>query len=212
MRCIPRLSAFVCLALTCAAPAYSATFLFETVRVTDPVSPTDPGIILGPGMDGPSEAPPNGSLGTGYGTALYDDVAHTLKLDAIYSGLTGTVTQSHIHLATNIPYRGTAGVVVVPPSLPGFVTGNTSGSYSQVLDLTQSSSYSPGFFSTNGANSENVLIQTFKDGKAYWNIHSTNVPGGEIRGFLSLVPEPATCTLFLVGLGSVCFAVRRRHK
>ena len=33
MRCIPRVFAFVCLALVCAAPAYSVQFLYETVRV-----------------------------------------------------------------------------------------------------------------------------------------------------------------------------------
>ena len=98
MRCIPRLFAFVCLALVCAVPAYSAQYLFETVRVNPAV-----GTVLGPGMDGPSE--PTASLGTGYGTALYDDVAHTLALDASFSGLTGNTTNSHIHAATALPFQ-----------------------------------------------------------------------------------------------------------
>ena len=80
MRCIPRLFAFVCLALFCTAPAYSTQYLFETVRASDPG--TGSGIPLAPGMDGPSESPANASPGTGYGTALYDDVAHTLALNA----------------------------------------------------------------------------------------------------------------------------------
>jgi hypothetical protein len=213
MRCTLRLSAFACTALLCAAPAYSATFQYQTVRVTDPVGATDPGIILGPGMDGPSESPANSSQGVGYGTALYDDFAHTLKLDARYSDLTGTVTQSHIHLATGIPYRGTTGVVVVPPSLPDFVLGGTSGTYSHTFDLTSASSYNPSFVTANGgtAGAEVALIKAFNEGRAYWNIHSSFVPGGEIRGFLSPVPEPASCTLLLVGLGSICLAARRRH-
>lgn len=213
MRCILRLSVFASVALICATSAYSATFLYQTVRVTDPAGATDPGIILGPGMDGPSESPANTSQGTGYGTALYDDVAHTLKLDATYSGLTGTVTQSHIHLATGIPYRGTAGVVVVPPSLPGFVIGNTSGSYSNVFDLTSASSYNSGFVTANGGTggAELALIKALNEGRAYWNIHSSSVPGGEIRGFLSPVPEPASSMLLLAGLTSGCLAARRRH-
>src|SRR5690349_22035336 len=102
MRCIPRLFAFVCLALVCAAPAYSVQFLYQTVR-TDP---NNLGVVLGPGMDGPTE--PTTSPGTGYGTVLYDNLAHTLTVDCSFSGLatdvgTGT-TASHIHAATTLPF------------------------------------------------------------------------------------------------------------
>ena len=38
MRCIPRLFAFVCLALVYAAPAYSVQLLYETVRVPNPTT------------------------------------------------------------------------------------------------------------------------------------------------------------------------------
>jgi hypothetical protein len=81
MRCISRLFAFLCLALVGATPAYSTQFHYETVRV----NPTA-GTVLGPGMDGPSE--PTASLGTGYGTVIYDDVAHTLSLSVNFQGLT----------------------------------------------------------------------------------------------------------------------------
>jgi PEP-CTERM motif-containing protein/CHRD domain-containing protein len=49
-------------------------------------------------------------------------------------------------------------------------------------------------------------------GEAYLNIHTTNFPGGEIRGYLTVaaVPEPETFALLLVGLGAVGWAVRRR--
>ena len=33
-------------------------------------------------------------------------------------------------------------------------------------------------------------------GKTYWNIHSTTFTGGEIRGFLTAVPEPTALALF----------------
>jgi hypothetical protein len=47
-------------------------------------------------------------------------------------------------------------------------------------------------------------------GEAYWNIHSTTFPGGEIRGFLVAVPEPSS--LALLGLGAVGLAARAWNK
>ena len=206
MRCIPRLIAFASLALLCAAPAYATQHLFETVTVSG-------GVPTGPGMDGPSESPANASPGTGYGTALYDDLAHTLKLDATFTGLTGTVTQSHIHTPTATPFVSTVGVVVIPGTLPGFPPGVTSGIYSQTLDLTQASSYAPTYVSLHGGvgGAEIALISQFNQGRAYWNIHSSTFGGGEIRGFFVSVPEPATCALIAMYAAFFgCFTRTRR--
>src|SRR6476659_2659972 len=195
MRCTPRLFAFVCLALFCATPAYSVQLLYETVRVPNPQD----GTVLGPGMDGPSE--PTTSPGTGYGTALYDDIAHTLTLDCTFSGLvtTGTgTTASHIHAATSLPFQGTAGVATTTPSFAGFPLGVRAGTFHSVLDLTQSSSWNPSYVSANGgtnASAELAFTSALASGRSYWNIHSNTLGGGEIRGFMRLVPEPASCFL-----------------
>jgi hypothetical protein len=211
MRCIPRLFASVALALVCALPGYATQYLFETVRVSDPGSGS--GIPLGPGMDGPSESPANGSPATGYGTALYDDVAHTLGLNVSWSGLTGTTTASHIHAATPNPFRQTAGVATTTPYFAGFPIGVTSGSYSNTLDLTQSSSWNPSYISAQSpatpAGAETAFVAALFANKAYWNIHSSTFGGGEIRGFMRLVvPEPASGAL--IGLACVGFFSRRR--
>lgn len=42
----------------------------------------------------------------------------------------------------------------------------------------------------------------------YFNIHTTSVPGGEIRGFLVAVPEPTS--LGLLALGTLGILSRRR--
>lgn len=164
-------------------------------------------------LDGPSESPANASPGAGFGTAVYDTVAHTLNLNVSFSGLTGTTTASHIHGATAAPFAGTAGVATTTPTFAGFPLGVSSGSYSILLDLTQASSYNPSYVTANGgttASAEAALMAAVAGGKAYWNIHSTTFGGGEIRGFFTAVPEPTSSVL--IGLGVIGLAVRSRSQ
>lgn len=151
----------------------------------------------------------NPSSGTGLGTVNYDSVLHTLSLSVNFSGLTGTTTASHIHAPTAVAGTGNAGVATTTPSFAFFPLGVSSGSFANVLDLTLASSYNPSFITAHGGNTtqaETDLVAAFAAGKAYWNIHSTFSPGGEIRGFLTAVPEPSS--LALLGLGAISLAAR----
>ena len=88
----------------------------------------------------------------------------------------------------------------------------TSGSYSNTLDLTLASSYNPSYVTANGgttAGAETALLAALAADEAYLNIHTTVVPGGEIRGFLTLVPEPSTYALVSAGAGFLLLARRR---
>src|SRR5262245_44203954 len=89
-------------------------------------------------LDGPSEAPPNASLGIGHAIVLFDPVAHTMQVNVIFGGLTGLTTVSHIHCCTATPFfSGTAGIGTSLPSFPGFPANVTSGIYnSPVFDMT----------------------------------------------------------------------------
>lgn len=160
-------------------------------------------------MDGPSEAPPNASPATGLALITWDTVAHTMTLDITFQGLLGGTSAAHIHGATSMtPGVGTAGVATTTPYFAGWPIGSTSGSYNIVLDMTLASSYNNAFITANGgtvAGAESTLLNLMLTNRAYFNIHSTAFPGGEIRGF---IPTPGAAAL--LGLGGLIATRRRR--
>lgn len=153
-------------------------------------------------LNGPSESPPNASPGSGLAQVDIDTAAHTLHVNVTFSGLLGTVTASHIHAATTVAGTGTAGVATMTPTFVGFPSGVTSGSYDHTFDTTLASSFNGSYVTANGgtaAGAETSLAAALAGGKAYLNIHTNVFPGGEIRGFLLPIPEPATVLFAMLG-------------
>jgi hypothetical protein len=168
-------------------------------------------------LSGPQESPPQLSAGVGFGEVDYNNVAHTLHVHVNFQNLNAGTTASHIHAPTLVPFTGTAGVATTTPTFAGFPLGVTAGVYDNTLDLTQASSYNPAFVTANGNSipaSEAALASALASGEAYWNIHTSFAPGGEIRGFLmpAAIPEPATLTLAGIGaLGLLGYGWRKRR-
>jgi hypothetical protein len=163
----------------------NSTLSFALAATFALMAPAAHATIINVVLDGPQA----GVVSPGLGTAVLtlDDVANTLLVDMTFSGLTTPTTNAHIHCCA--PPGVAAGVVI--PFAPPFVTGTTSGHFVNLFSLTA------------------VQVQDIYSGLSYINIHTTNFPGGEIRGQIPhVVPEPATAGL--IGAAIAALALLRR--
>jgi len=133
-------------------------------------------------LDGLQEAPPNASPGIGSGTLTLTGT--TLAWNINFSDLIGTTTAAHIHGPAAVGVNAGVLLDLTPP------LGVTSGA------MVGSSTASA------------ATINAMNDGLAYVNVHTSNFPGGEIRGQIVLIPEPTA--LALAGLGLVTLVTLRR--
>ncbi len=153
----------------------------------------------------------NRATGSGNVELTFDSIGHDLVFSAAFTGLSGTTTVAHFHCCTANPGTGTAGVAVDAPNLQ-IPTGVSAGSWSETRDLDDPNNFSAAFLSNNGGTTNGAiaaLLAGFDAGTAYFNIHSSLFPGGEIRGFPTRVtdpvpvPVPGTLALMLLGFAAV---------
>lgn len=125
-------------------------------------------------LSGANEVPANGSQGTGTVTATID--GNTLTVTGSFSGLESdfaTMIGAHIHLG----FAGQNGPVIFPlnPTLTGDQRGGTFEAANNTFTLGQ------------GDVSAEMQIEAFRNRRYYVNIHSVDIPSGELRG--QLIPN-----------------------
>jgi len=189
------------------------TLLAATAAIAISIAPCVPThaatITFTTSLNGATEVPAVASPGTGFATVVLDTVANTLFVNASFTGLVGTTTASHIHCCVASPFlAANAGVATQTPTFANLPLGVTSGSFTQLLDLTLASSYNSAFITAQGGSvstAEAALILGMENGESYLNIHTTSFPGGEIRGLLAPTPEPESILLLTSGLAGIAF-------
>src|SRR5215510_16095965 len=135
-------------------------------------------------MTGAQETPPNGSPGTGTVNFDFDTVSNVLTLTSgNYMNMLATVTASHIH---NGP-PGVAGPIIIPLAN----TGGLSGTLSMPPTALTA-----------------AQVTALQAGNLYVNVHTSQFPGGEIRGQILAIPAPGA--LALLGLAGLTARRRRR--
>ena len=147
-------------------------------------------------MSGYQEVP---SVSTGAAATFTADVAkggQSIDWQLAYSGLEGSVQQSHIHFGQRSVNGGIS--VFLCTNLgngpPGTQACPQSGTISGTITPAD---VSPNIPATAGARAQGIdtgewdeLMQAIDAGKAYANIHSTRWPGGEIRAQLNETGDP----------------------
>ncbi|MCC2970498.1 CHRD domain-containing protein [Massilia sp. IC2-476] len=159
---------------------------------------------------GPAESPPNGSPGSSVATFEID--GSLLRAEVPFRDLLAGTTVAHIHCCTLEAFTGVAPPAVTLLDFPMMVT---AGDYSHTFELGDPAVYEPAFLASFGGTptaASAALLDAMNGNQAYLNIHTTQYPNGEIRGFVVAAPIPEPATWGMLGAGLLGLAVMSRRR
>jgi len=159
---------------------------------------------------GQIESPPNESPASSIAAFELDGML--LRAEVPFRDLVAGTIDAHIHCCTTEAFTGVAPVAI---PLVGFPLMTTAGDYSHTFDLGDPAVYDPAFLASFGGTPTSAmaaLVDAINANEAYVNIHTSQYPNGEIRGFpvTAPIPEPATWGMLGVGLAGLAVMSRRR--
>ncbi len=157
-------------------------------------------------LSGDNEVSPVASPASG--SAVFTVSGTDLLVEFKFADLTSGLVAGHIHCC--VGPDANAGVAIGFTNLP---TGETTGSYAALYDLSLSSTFIGAFLAASGGTADLArarLLDAFDTSFAYINLHTSIFPGGEIRGQIASVPEPANWAMMVLGFGLVGGALRCR--
>ena len=186
MRCTSLLTAFAsAVALVLTSPAQSAVIFGDAV------------------LTGTQEVPPVTTTASGVVFFVLDELTGLLDLsgsvdDLFLADITfpsgplvfGVLGPFHIHDGA----AGVNGPIITPFNQASFFTDTATG-----MDIFAS-----------GVAFDLGFVDELLTGQMYFNLHTLTNPGGEIRGQIDAIPEPASALLVAIGLA--CLGARARAR
>jgi subtilisin-like proprotein convertase family protein len=118
-------------------------------------------------LDNAQEVPTNNSTATGSGTVLLNDAENQITVNMSFTGLSSAQTAAHIHAAAHVGVNA--------PVLFNLGTGTITNATFPVTP---------------------AQVAQLRAGLMYFNVHTANFPGGEIRG--QIVSQPSENARFFV--------------
>ncbi|CAN5447090.1 hypothetical protein BH10ACI2_BH10ACI2_05950 [soil metagenome] len=110
-------------------------------------------------LKGSTEVPANASTGTGFGTVVLNDAETQITASLYWNGLGSNTTLAHIHGPAAVGVNASPIFNLNPPT-----TSNGGSVINLVFNVTP------------------AQVVDLRAGLWYYNVHSVNFPGGEIRG------------------------------